>query len=559
VHDPNATDWEGPGQADGYWWQSNHTNQDVVDVMMLRAIRALAGQSDISTSWELLFRYFNREHGKGDVGYTGGEKFMIKVNFVDMIAWGGNTNYNFINHTPEYAICSPQIMHALLDQLVNVVGVADSDITIGDPICMWCNEFYNMIQPDFPNVRYLDYHGYYNRTKIQTSSVPFYWSTSKADGKTQDYVLKSYVDADYFINLASLKGHYNQAGITLCAKNHYGSIRGPNAGGYYDMHSDCPFNIPQSSSYRNMVDLMGHRHVGGKTFLCLIDGLYTGKHATSYPNNLPRKWQMAPFNNDWCSSIFASQDQVAIDSVGFDFLVTEWPEAGGPAHAGTDDYLHEAAQAGNPTSGTYYDPERDGTRLTSLGVHEHWNNPTDKQYSRNLGTGNGIELLQGLVLEDADLSGDGKVDTTDFSILARYWSENEPSVDIAPLPSGDGIVNYKDLFVLARYWLTATTIPPLPGQASNSYPDDQATDVNTIADLSWIPGAGATSHDVYFDRFNPPMFIRNQTLATFDPGQMSGNATYYWRVDQVNGWGKTKGIVWSFTTDAAPPPPPPPP
>ena len=28
-----------------------------------------------------------------------------------------------------------------------------------------------------------------------------------------------------------------------------------------------------------------------------------------------------------------------------------------------------------------------------LGVHEHWNNPVDKQYSRNLGTGNGIELV----------------------------------------------------------------------------------------------------------------------------------------------------------------------
>jgi hypothetical protein len=28
-----------------------------------------------------------------------------------------------------------------------------------------------------------------------------------------------------------------------------------------------------------------------------------------------------------------------------------------------------------------------------LGVHEHWNNPVDRQYSRNLGTGQGIELV----------------------------------------------------------------------------------------------------------------------------------------------------------------------
>ena len=39
-----------------------------------------------------------------------------------------------------------------------------------------------------------------------------------------------------------------------------------------------------------------------------------------------------------------------------------------------------------------YDPDNSGDYINSLGVHEHWNNATDKQYTRNLGTGNGIEL-----------------------------------------------------------------------------------------------------------------------------------------------------------------------
>ena len=26
-------------------------------------------------------------------------------------------------------------------------------------------------------------------------------------------------------------------------------------------------------------------------------------------------------------------------------------------------------------------------------MHEHWNNPVEKKYTRNLGTGNGIELV----------------------------------------------------------------------------------------------------------------------------------------------------------------------
>ena len=47
----------------------------------------------------------------------------------------------------------------------------------------------------------------------------------------------------------------------------------------------------------------------------------------------------------------------------------------------------------NPPSGTAYDHEHDGTRLTSLGTSEHRNNPTYKKYSRNLNTGNGNELI----------------------------------------------------------------------------------------------------------------------------------------------------------------------
>src|SRR5437773_11617518 len=89
-----------------------------------------------------------------------------------------------------------------------------------------------------------------------------------------------------------------------------------------------------------------------------------------------------------------SLDPVAIDSVGVDFLRCEFG-SGLTRMAGhnrdLDNYLHEAAQADNPPSGTVYKP--DGTRLASLGVHEHWNNSTDKQYSRNLGKTTGIELI----------------------------------------------------------------------------------------------------------------------------------------------------------------------
>jgi len=57
-----------------------------------------------------------------------------------------------------------------------------------------------------------------------------------------------------------------------------------------------------------------------------------------------------------------------------------------------DNYLHEAALAEEPPSRTVYKP--DGHPIGSLGVHEHWNNTRDRQYSRNLSSeGKGIELV----------------------------------------------------------------------------------------------------------------------------------------------------------------------
>jgi hypothetical protein len=99
-----------------------------------------------------------------------------------------------------------------------------------------------------------------------------------------------------------------------------------------------------------------------------------------------------------------SLDPVAIESVGYDFLRTEWNgqrkhdavnnESEFQANInGVDDYMHQAADPANWPEGIIYDPDNSGKPIPVLGVHEHWNNPVDKQYSRNLGTGDGIELV----------------------------------------------------------------------------------------------------------------------------------------------------------------------
>ena len=60
---------------------------------------------------------------------------------------------------------------------------------------------------------------------------------------------------------------------------------------------------------------------------------------------------------------------------------------------GVDDYLHQAADKANWPEGITYDPDNSGKPIPSLGIHEHWNNPVNKQYSRNLGKSYGIELI----------------------------------------------------------------------------------------------------------------------------------------------------------------------
>jgi len=52
----------------------------------------------------------------------------------------------------------------------------------------------------------------------------------------------------------------------------------------------------------------------------------------------------------------------------------------------------------------------------------------------------------------ADFNRDGIVNIEDLLILIEKWGQNEPLVDIAPLPFGDGIVDVLDLEVLMSYW-----------------------------------------------------------------------------------------------------------
>jgi len=142
--------------------------------------------------------------------------------------------------------------------------------------------------------------------------------------------------------------------------------------------------------YRPLVDLLGHSQLGGKTMLYLVDGLSPACIPATRRRNGCRRFPLAAngraaywrHKTRWPSMRSASI-----------FLSTEWPALA--RRSGVDDYLREAALANDPPSGTFYDPDHATAtqRLASLGAHEHWNDPREKRYSRNLGTGEGIELV----------------------------------------------------------------------------------------------------------------------------------------------------------------------
>ena len=396
VHNPDATNENCTNNWNDYWSSEDNTDLDVVKSMLSNGIRKLTGAGNDVAAWDSIFIYFNREKGNGSVGYAAGEKIVIK------------TNNNAVGNGPRNVNTSPQICYAILNQLVNVAGVAEDDISIGDPNCTMDDFTYGMLVSDFPDVTYWRANGA-SAPPRTASNVIF-----ASNGSYSDPLPQAYVDAKYMINIPVFKKHH-RAGISLCSKNHFGSIA-PYTGGAWHLHPSLPIpdanaddeNIDdlatlQYGQYRCFVDIMGHKDLGGKTILFLVDGLWSSVN-WGHP---PIKWRMEPFNNDWPSSLFMSQDPVAIESVCYDFLFEEFdenhPTEGidvlgedkGPfsRFPAADDFLHQAADPANWPAGIDYDPEDDGSVLTSMGVHEHWNNAIDKKYSRNLGTGDGIELV----------------------------------------------------------------------------------------------------------------------------------------------------------------------
>ena len=363
AYDPKAAAWDG---KHGLYSDADNNSQTRVNDMLEGVIIALTNQKTIDKAWDELFRLFNYKKGKGAVSYKKGEKIAIKVNLND------NGGSNIIDATP-------QSVYALLHQLIDIMQVPQNNISVYDAQRRGISAIYDYMQPLYPEVNYQNWGGFVPDVVHYSSEITDKGSMSLA---------RAAYEADYMINMALMKRHSEptdkwrdsagQTGITSTGKNQFGSL---------EKVPPLHFSIRDWSYFRGMgtynciVDLMAHERIGGNTLVYIVDAMYVNpKH-----NGHAVRFKRAPFNNGWTSSFLASNDQVAIESVVLDFIYSELPL---PANA--DNFLHEAANIGNPPSGIAYA----GKKLVSLGVHEHWNNPEQRMYSRNLGTGKGIELYR---------------------------------------------------------------------------------------------------------------------------------------------------------------------
>lgn len=434
---PGAFRWQG----NGYWYLEGNFDDALVRAAVRQAICSLAGEEDINRAFDALFTDFNRRTYDADISYEKGEKIAIKANL------NATSTTEAAGSRAGGYYPAPVTLRALLTLLVDY-GVSPSDITVYDASRVVPSYVRQMCSAgNLRGVHFASYHtdSFFAEDTEADLSAPVVWSYDirqdrlpAYNGYPTDntaYLPTCVTEAAYVIDLFNLRGH-TLAGFTGSAKNHFGSVipgyekngkvtfpvefrtNPPSYAGLHkyvaavDFHGQPAelWDLPkrEMGSYTVLVDLLANRELGGKTVLYLCDALAATVHQGS-TLTAQEKWYSAPFGGNgtrgWTDSIFASQDPIAIDSVMLDFLLAEKAasEAAGdyrfeqqgvlPVGNTAENYLIEAALAYNPPSGTYY---RDGygSLVGSLGVHEHWDSPATKRYSRDLGRDEGISLVR---------------------------------------------------------------------------------------------------------------------------------------------------------------------
>ena len=105
-----------------------------------------------------------------------------------------------------------------------------------------------------------------------------------------------------------------------------------------------------------------------------------------------------------------------------------------------------------------------------------------------------------------DFNGDGVVDIKDLLRLIESWDQDDPIVDIGPLPFGDGIVDALDLEIFMSYWGQEIDDPTLIAhwaldemEGTVAYDSASVNDAFVMGGATWLPNGGQVDGALQLD------------------------------------------------------------
>jgi concanavalin A-like lectin/glucanase superfamily protein len=175
-----------------------------------------------------------------------------------------------------------------------------------------------------------------------------------------------------------------------------------------------------------------------------------------------------------------------------------------------------------------------------------------------------LEAMLGFGLKDVTI--ESSENGTDWTVLGDVQFAQAPGTadyTVGTIVAFDGAVaKYVKITInsgysaLGQFGLSEVRFLYLPVTPRTPQPADGEMGISVATELSWRPGRGVASHDVYLS--NDEAAVAEGTApaqtvseASYSPAGLDLDTTYYWKVDEITDaptvttW---EGPVWSFTT-----------